>query len=197
MQRKDAHDDELDRIAQRLRAERPQLEPLRRDAIKTAAMSQAQRSAGSATRRRLAVAGLTVGLMAATTGGVIAAGGASQSGGNAATAQYAHGVKAFKHHKKRTRVFHIHLHIPYNARLASVTVKLDGKTVLVLTGRGASRDFQVTLPCGSGTVKIIAVTSTGRTFTETRLLLACGTSSHSKSSSSHGKSSSSGGKSTR
>ena len=130
MQRKDAHDEELDRIAQRLRAERPQLDPLRLDAIKTTTMSRAQRSGRSGTRRRLAVAGLTVGLMAATTGGVIAAGGAGQSGGNAATAQYGHGVKGFKHHKRRRASFTSTCSIPYNVKLKSVTITLNGKTVL-------------------------------------------------------------------
>lgn len=195
MPRKDAHDEELDRIAQRLRAERPQLDPLRLDAIKTTTMSRAQRSGRSATRRRLAVAGLTVGLMAATTGGVIAAGGASQSAGNAATAQYAH-IYRHHHHRPATRLYHFHLQIPYNVRLTSVTVTLNGKTVFVLTGRQATRDFEVTLPCGSGIVKIIAVTSTGQTFTGTRLLTACDTNSRSKRSSTHGKSSGSHSKST-
>lgn len=174
MKRRDAHDEDLDRLAQRLRSERPELDPLRLDQLKTAALARARRDGRSGMRRRLAVAGLTVGLMAATTGGVIAAGGASQSGGNAATAQYGHGVKGFKHHKSPTRVFHIHLRVPAHVKLIKVTVTLNGKTVLVLSGRKLSTNIKVKLPCTSGKVKVIAVTSSGKTITETRLLLACG-----------------------
>jgi hypothetical protein len=75
MRRKnDAHKDELEGVAQRLRNERPEASPLQLDQIKTSAMSRAKagtrrRSAGA---RRLATAGLTIGLLAAGTGGVIA-----------------------------------------------------------------------------------------------------------------------------
>jgi hypothetical protein len=84
----DAHKDELEGVAQRLRNERPQASPLDLDRIKTTAMSRAQagtrRRAGA---RRLAVASLTVGLLAAGTGGVLAHG-SSKSSGNAAITQY-------------------------------------------------------------------------------------------------------------
>jgi hypothetical protein len=96
MQRKDdAHRDELEGVAQRLRDERPQAGPLDLDRIKTTAMARAKAGTrrGGAGARRLAVAGLTVGLLAATTGGVLAGeNGHGKSkdggGGNAANAQY-------------------------------------------------------------------------------------------------------------
>jgi hypothetical protein len=92
----DAHMDELEDVAQRLRDERPQASPLDLDRIKTTAMARAKSGAkgGRAGARRLAVAGLTVGLLVATTGGVLAGeGGHGKSkggngGGNAANAQY-------------------------------------------------------------------------------------------------------------
>ncbi len=86
----DAHKDELEGVAQRLRTERPQASPLELDRIKTTAMSRAQAGArrGGASARRFAIAGLTVGLMAAGTGGVLASVGSDSTHGNAATAQY-------------------------------------------------------------------------------------------------------------
>jgi hypothetical protein len=86
----DAHKDELEGVAQRLRSERPVASPLELDRIKTTAMSRAKAATGSgrAGARRFAVAGLTVGLMAAGTGGVIAGVGSGHSAGNAAIAQY-------------------------------------------------------------------------------------------------------------
>jgi len=81
----------LQGVDQRLRAERPQATPLELDQIKRTAMSRADASAPrSSFARRFVVAGLTVGLVAAGTGGVIAAG---SNGGyghnhNAAGSQY-------------------------------------------------------------------------------------------------------------
>ncbi|HEY5194080.1 MAG TPA: hypothetical protein VIJ39_09455 [Solirubrobacteraceae bacterium] len=85
----DAHKDELEGVAQRLRNERPQASPLDLDRIKTTAMSRAQAGTGRGRvgARRLAVASLTVGLLAAGTGGVLASKGSGQTG-NAAVAQY-------------------------------------------------------------------------------------------------------------
>jgi hypothetical protein len=83
MRRKnDANKEELEGVAQRLRNERPEASPLQLDQIKMSAMSRAKagtrrRSAGA---RRLATAGLTIGLLAAGTGGVIA--GANNKGGH-------------------------------------------------------------------------------------------------------------------
>lgn len=91
----DAHMDELEGVAQRLRDERPQASPLDLDRIKTTAMARAKSATrgGKAGARRLAVAGLTVGLLVATTGGVLAGEshgkkGGGNGGGNAANAQY-------------------------------------------------------------------------------------------------------------
>jgi hypothetical protein len=92
MRRKnDASKDELEGVAQRLRNERPEASPLQLDQIKTSAMSRAKSGSrrGRAGARRLATAGLTVGLLAAGTGGVIAGGGdGGGSHGNASFTQY-------------------------------------------------------------------------------------------------------------
>jgi hypothetical protein len=86
----DAHKDELEGVAQRLRDERPEASPLELDRIKTTAMARAKAGTrrGGAGARRLAVASLTVGLLAAGTGGVLAGETHGKSGGNAANAQY-------------------------------------------------------------------------------------------------------------
>jgi hypothetical protein len=91
MRRKnDAHKDDVEGVAQRLRNERPEASPLELDQIKTSAMSRAKSGTrrGRAGARRLATAGLTVGLLAAGTGGVIAGQGSDHHGGNAANTQY-------------------------------------------------------------------------------------------------------------
>jgi len=89
MRRKnEKHEPELDGIAERMRAERPEASPLELDQIKLSAMSRAKAATGRANPRRLVVAALTVGLMAAGTGGVLAAGGSGSAAGNAASAQY-------------------------------------------------------------------------------------------------------------
>jgi hypothetical protein len=92
MRRKhDAHDkEELEGVAQRLRNERPEASPLQLDQIKTSAMSRAKVGSrrGRAGARRLATAGLTIGLLAAGTGGVIADHHHGGSGGNASNTQY-------------------------------------------------------------------------------------------------------------
>jgi len=97
MRRKhDAHKDEVEGVAQRLRNERPEASPLELDQIKTSAMSRAKAGArrGRAGARRLATAGLTLGLLAAGTGGVIAGQGSDQHGGNAADTQYGNNCTA-------------------------------------------------------------------------------------------------------
>jgi hypothetical protein len=97
MRRKhDAHKDELEGVAQRLRNERPELSPLELDRIKISAMSRAKanRRRGRAGARRLATAGLTVGLLAAGTGGVIAGQDHGNNGGNAADTQYGNNCTA-------------------------------------------------------------------------------------------------------
>jgi hypothetical protein len=83
---------EVEGVAQRLRSERPEASPLELDQIKTSAMSAAKATAGRRLgARRLAVLGLTAGLLAATTGGVIASQGSGPTVGNAAVAQYGEG----------------------------------------------------------------------------------------------------------
>jgi hypothetical protein len=84
----DKHEPELEGIAQRMRAERPEASPLELDQIKTSAMSRAKSATGRANPRRLVIAALTAGLVAAGAGGVLAAGGTGSPAGNAASAQY-------------------------------------------------------------------------------------------------------------
>jgi len=90
MRRKnDAHtQDDVEGVAQRLRAERTEASPLELDRIKTSAMARVKSTRGRVGTRRLAVAGLTAGLLVATTGGVLASQGGAASPGNAAVAQY-------------------------------------------------------------------------------------------------------------
>lgn len=89
MRRKNDAQREVEGVAQRLRNERPEASPLELDRIKTSAMSRMRSASGGRVgARRLAVAGLTVGLLAATTGSVLAGGGSGGSTGNAAVAQY-------------------------------------------------------------------------------------------------------------
>lgn len=177
--------DEEDSVAQRLRSERPEATALELDRIKTTAMSRARpmRAFGGA-RRRFAVAGLTVGLMAAGTGGVIAGGVTSTSPENAATAEYGHsqveggGVLGSQHHKAPTSHRHItiHLNVPHRAKLTKVTVRLNGKVLFVLNGNKASSSIELSnLPCGKGTatIAIIAVQSDGSIIRETRLFHLC------------------------
>jgi hypothetical protein len=97
MRRKnDANKEELEGVAQRLRNERPEASPLQLDQIKMSAMSRAKagtrrRSAGA---RRLATAGLTIGLLAAGTGGVIAGGdGGHHSGGSTSASATQYGTE--------------------------------------------------------------------------------------------------------
>ena len=113
--------DEVDSIAQRLRSERPEASPLELDRAKTTAMSRARSLGGRrGSRRQFAVAALTIGLMAAGTGGVIAGGTTSSNPTNAATAQYGlgqgdgGGVLGNKHHKPPMshRYIRIHLNVP-------------------------------------------------------------------------------------
>jgi hypothetical protein len=89
MRRKHDGMDEMKGVAKRLRDERPEASPLELDQIKTTAMARAKSGTrGRAGSRRLAVAGLTAGLLLATTGGVLAGQGGGRSSGNAAVAQY-------------------------------------------------------------------------------------------------------------
>jgi hypothetical protein len=251
MRRKnDAHTEELEGVAQRLRNERPEASPLQLDQIKTSAMSRAKAgtSRHKAGARRLATAGLTIGLLAAGTGGVIAGesgGHHGGSGGNAASTQYggecnitngsgnvgdkngagaennacnenvfitenntttntttnitnnnstntspvtvevvpatpaaSSGVLAAKTTKPKTSTRHIKIHIDLarKSKLKKVTLKLDGKTFKVLTGKEASKNINLTdLPCSTGTttITVIAVTSSGKTVKESHTYNLC------------------------
>lgn len=176
--------DEVDSVAQRLRSERPEASALELDRIKTTAMSRARpvRGRGGA-RRRFAVAGLTIGLMAAGTGGVIAGGATSGNSGNAATAQYGDtqgqgGDLGNKHAKPPMshRRITIHLNVPHKATLTKVTVVVNGKVLFVLRGNRESSTINlVYLPCGKGTttIMIIAVENNGEIIKETRQFHLC------------------------
>lgn len=234
----DAHKDELEGVAQRLRDERPQASPLDLDRIKTTAMARAKAGSrrGRAGARRLAVASLTVGLLAATTGGVLA--GQKGKGSNAANAQYGgecnisngngnigdkngsgaenyncnensfnnttisitetntttntvtndynsstvtiaapvnNGVLGATTSKKATsKHVKFHINVPRNSKLKKVTLRVNGKIVSVLKGKKASRNITlVSLPCGATTVTITAVTSSGKTVTQTHTYHLC------------------------
>ncbi len=97
--RNDANQDDMEGIARRLRIERDEISPLELDRIKTTVISRARTAGvgGRAGARRLAVAGLTVGLLAASTGGVLAGQGNTPSG-NAAVAQYGNNCDTNNNH---------------------------------------------------------------------------------------------------
>ena len=82
--------DELLDVAERLRSERVEASGLELDRIKTRAMAQARssRPKGIALRSRTMAAFLTVALMAAGTGGVIAGNGNGNGNGSAGNSQY-------------------------------------------------------------------------------------------------------------
>lgn len=189
--KRDAHTDRFDDVTRRLRAERPEASPLELDRVKTSAMSHAKVAHGGFGARRLAVSALTVGLLAAGTGGVIAGVGAAHHSGNAAIAQYGSectgnspnsfactppakgggGVLGSKTGKGKTskRPIKIHLSIPRGSKLTKVTIRVNGKVLSVLTGGKVSANIKLTnLPCGKGATKIVvtAVTSSGRTITQ-------------------------------
>jgi hypothetical protein len=81
---------DLNEVAERLRSERVEASALELDRIKTRAMARAthSRSKGLLVRSRSIAALLTVALMAAGTGGVIAGGGNGNGNGNASNSQY-------------------------------------------------------------------------------------------------------------
>jgi hypothetical protein len=186
------HKDELDGVAQRLRSERPEPSPLELDRIKTTAMSRLRPARGRAgARRRLVVAGLTIGLMAAGTGGVIAGGATSSNPSNAATAQYGPaqggGVLGSKHHKKPMSHWHIkiHLNVPHRSTLNRVTVVVNGKVLFVLKNHRVSSTIDVGyLPCGNGptTIEVIAIESDGAIIRESRQLHLCQSASSTRDS---------------
>jgi hypothetical protein len=196
--KRDGHMDQVEEIARRLREERPEASPLELDRIKTSAMSRAKVTRGGLGARRLAVSALTVGLLAAGTGGVIAGVGSVNHSGNAAIAQYGNectgsnpnsfactppvkgggGVLGSKTGKGKTskRLVKIHLTVPRGSKLTKVTVRVNGKVFSVFTGGKASANIKLTnLPCGKGatTVVVTAVTSSGKTITQSHRYHLC------------------------
>lgn len=175
--------DEVDGIAQRLRSERPEASPLELDRAKTTAMSRTRSVSGRrGTRRQFAVAALTIGLMAAGTGGVIAGGTTSSNPTSAATAQYGlgqgGGVLGNKNHRRPMshRYIRIHINVPRHGTLTRVTVQANGKVLFVLKNRSVSSTIILGyLPCGKGvtTITIVAVESDGAIIRETRQFHLC------------------------
>jgi hypothetical protein len=83
--------DDLEQIAERLRAERPETTALDLDRIKMRAMAASAKTShqrGIRMKSRSLAAVLTVALMAAGTGGVIAGNGNGNGNGNASNSQY-------------------------------------------------------------------------------------------------------------
>jgi hypothetical protein len=197
--KRDAHIDRFDDVTRRLREERAEASPLELDRIKTSAMSHAKVTRGSSGfgARRLAVGALTVGLLAAGTGGVIAGVGAAHHSGNAAIAQYGNecagshpnsfactppngggGVLGSKTGKGKTskRPVKIHLTVPRGAKLTKVTVRVNGKVFAVFSAGKASANIKLSnLPCGKGATKVLvtAVTSSGKTITQSHTYHLC------------------------
>jgi hypothetical protein len=70
----------------------------------------------------------------------------------------------------------IHLNVSRKTHLKKVTLKLDGKTFKVLKGKAASKNISLTsLPCSNGatTITVVAVTSSGKTVTESHTFHLC------------------------
>ncbi|HEV2998530.1 MAG TPA: hypothetical protein VGX16_05440 [Solirubrobacteraceae bacterium] len=248
MTHNDEHTDGLEGIAERLRAERPTASGFELDRIKTTAMSRAQAAKGHFGRRRLLAAGLTVGLMAAGTGGVLAAsGGNFSTPGNAAVAQYSTnqcdvgnngnnnngtnggnnnnennnyncnndsfnnngnttntinnvtnntinestvtisgpapsiswgGVAGYSATARKShRIIKVRLG-RHHGKVRKVTVTLNGKSYLVLSGKQAASSGinLVGLPCGTSSTTVINVTaklSNGKTITEHHVYHLC------------------------
>ncbi len=88
------------------------------------------------------------------------------------------GVEAAKTTKPALslRDIKIHLKLSRKSHLKKVTLKLDGKTFKVLKGKAASKNINLTnLPCSNGatTITVVAVTSTGKTITESHTFHLC------------------------
>jgi hypothetical protein len=139
--------------------------------------------------RRLAVTCLTVGLLAASTGGVLAAVGVRPSG-SAAVAQYGIPptqppiiiappastppaattpvnpgpapitVTPIAEATSKQNV-KIHINVPHDAKLRKVTVKVNGKVISVLKGKKALANLNLgRLPCGKGTTTVVVIAVT-------------------------------------
>jgi hypothetical protein len=140
--------------------------------------------------RRLAVTCLTVGLLAASTGGVLAAVGVRPSAGSAAIAQY--GIPPTQPpvilappastpptattpvnpgpapitvtpiaEETSKQNLKIHINVPHNAQLRKVTVEVNGKVISVLKGKKALANLNLgRLPCGKGTTTVVVIAVT-------------------------------------
>jgi hypothetical protein len=84
--------EDRDALVRRLRAERPQLAPLELDRLKQSVLSQGRSHStkGANLKGRIAIAVLSLGLMGAGAGGVVAASGGSAGGASSAQSQYVH-----------------------------------------------------------------------------------------------------------
>ncbi len=183
----DRQPQDMETIIQRLRDERPEASGLELDRVKTTAMRGA-RSKGSGARfrsRRLAVIGLTLGLSAAGTGGVLAAGGASPSATNAASAQYSTStvtsvsvsvstvtastvtastatasgeVKGAKEEKAATsdRKFQLHFTRDRKGKLKELKILIDGKLFKIIHGNKRFADISFAgIPCSSKKTPVV------------------------------------------
>ena len=84
------HDPELQRIGDRLRADRDQLTPLELDRIKTSVLARARvpERAGAAGRRVTAVAAICLGVLAGSAGAAFGVAALADDGSSAAVVQY-------------------------------------------------------------------------------------------------------------
>ncbi len=192
----DKHGQDMKDVVQRLRDERPEASPLELDRAKRSAMAR-PRSAGGARfgARRLVVAGLTVGLMAAGTGGVLAAGGGNKAIGNAASVQYSTTTSTTATSTSTTvtttttsttttqtsskggvfgsKSVKLVIHIPgvnKHNKVKTLTVTVNGKVVKVFKGKQANGKLVFSIPCSSKKITVVftAVLTNGKTVRVTR-----------------------------
>jgi hypothetical protein len=101
-----------DSVIRRLRDERPQLDALELDNMKSRVMARArpQRTKGAGLRGRIVVAVLSLSLLGAGAGGVVAASGGSGQGASSAVAQYHKHCRKHhhRHHGKCVKNKHHH-----------------------------------------------------------------------------------------
>ena len=184
-------DDGDEQIADRLRSERPELSALTLDAIHQRVVTRASR--GRFGRSRLAGALAVVGLMAAGTGGVVAAGGfGGASRPDAAVAQYLSpasqspatttgspsggvlGVTQTSTACASLRHFTIHLLIPRHDHVVSAQVFLNGKRLQLLTGKRLHAHINLRgLPKGRDVLTITARTKHGKVLRGKRVYHTC------------------------
>ena len=188
----DKHEQDMEDVVQRLRDERPEASPLELDRAKTSAMARPRSGSGARFgARRLVVASLTVGLMAAGTGGVLAAGGGNKAIGNAASVQYSTTTATSTTSTTTTtttsstttqtapgggevgaKTVHLSVHFrgTHGHKVKTLTITVNGKTVAVLKGKKANGKLTFKIPCSNKkiTVVIVGVLSNGKTVRVTR-----------------------------